>query len=237
MIINNQLWKAGDHVGSSGPELCGPPGYQTGVVWCHPGTAAALGHRLADDYAGREVIANPHLTDEWAQTIIESPAVIDAVRTLIGPDVAVENTFLMIKWPSTDFVVPPHQDGTNERMELDPARSVAAWLAITPATRTNGCLEVAVGSHRSGYRSYHRDAQHPADTGQPLTTPTAGEMFRPLPLRSGYACLMDVRLLHRSGRNRSERPRIGLNVRYIAPRAFTRGGPEHRPHVLTGDRW
>lgn len=220
-----------------GSEPCGPAGYHTGLVWCEARTATALAHRLADDYAAREIIPNPHLTDDWARTVIESPAVIDAVRDRIGPDVAVENTYLMIKWPGTDFAVPPHQDGTNERMELDPGRSVAAWLAITPATRINGCLEVAHGSHRSGYRSFHRDADHTADTGQPLTAPVTGETFRPLPLQPGDACLIDVRLLHRSGANRSDGTRIGLNVRYIAPHAFTRGGPERRPHVLTGDRW
>jgi hypothetical protein len=34
--------------------------------------------------------------------------------------VAVENTFLSIKRPGDQFTVPAHQDGINDRIQLDP---------------------------------------------------------------------------------------------------------------------
>jgi ectoine hydroxylase-related dioxygenase (phytanoyl-CoA dioxygenase family) len=137
--------------------------------------------------------------------------------------------------------VPAHQDGINDRIMLDPALAVAAWLAITDATATNGCLQVIPGSHRDGYLPYHRVAPATADDHQrPLTTADdfSEQAFLPLPLPGGHACLMDVRLVHRSGPNRSGRPRIGLNVRYVAPHAVTaRDGADVDLVVLTGTRW
>ncbi|MBO0656272.1 hypothetical protein J1792_26910 [Streptomyces triculaminicus] len=74
-----------------------------------------------------EVIPEAHLPIEWAAYAVRSPGLLRAVQDVIGNAVAVENTFLMVKWPGREFLVPWHQDGTNEHMDLDPERSVAAW--------------------------------------------------------------------------------------------------------------
>lgn len=63
-------------------------------------------------------------------------------------------------------------------------------------------------------------------------------MFLPLPLPAGKACLLDVRLVHRSGPNRSPRARIGLNVRYVAPAAVrVLDGTAPDLFAVTGTRW
>ncbi|MET9884738.1 phytanoyl-CoA dioxygenase family protein [Streptomyces sp. NPDC006430] len=153
-----------------------------------------------------------HLRFEWAAHAVRAPGLLAAVQETIGEAVAVENTFLLIKWPGREFRVPWHQDGTNRRMQLDPARSVAAWLAITDATSANGCLQVIPGSHTSGYLGNDRETSS-ARRGR-----TLGVQGMPngphdhglwLPLDAGQACLMDVRLLHRSDSNTTAGARIG----------------------------
>jgi ectoine hydroxylase-related dioxygenase (phytanoyl-CoA dioxygenase family) len=197
--------------------------------------------RQENSTSEREVARNLHLECGWARRAVTSVRLLNVVQRLIGPAIAVENTFLIIKWPDTGFVVPVHQDGINDRIVLDPARSLAVWLAISEATRENGCLEVVPGSQVAGYRPYERaQGASTSEGGCPLTACT-GERehgFIPVVLGVGEACAMDVRLLHRSGPNRADQPRIGLNIRYVAPGgAQMRDGSNPSLFAVTGEGW
>jgi ectoine hydroxylase-related dioxygenase (phytanoyl-CoA dioxygenase family) len=209
-------------------------GFQAPISWAEPAAVGALARQLS---GLGEVVRNPHTAPGWAQDAVKAPVLLERVAAMIGPDIAVENTFAIVKQPGSPFAVPPHQDGINNRHRLDPAASVAMWLAITDATTENGCLHVVPGSQRLGYLPYER---HPDSTrgGRPLTiSPGAGE-FVPVPVASGQAVAMDVRLLHRSHPNRSTLPRIALNVRYLAPGAVTvLDGSDLHLFPVAGDRW
>lgn len=137
-------------------------GYLAPVTWCGHDEAAALARQLAGRPELGNVTANPHLMQDWARRAVTSGPLIGCVRALIGADIAVENTFLMIKRPSDGFTVPAHQDGINDRIQLDPARSVAVWLAISGASPVNGGLQIVPGSHQGGYLPYRRAAHPPA---------------------------------------------------------------------------
>lgn len=220
--------------------MCGELGYWCPVHWTGPGQARGLARLLGTSGMG-EVTPNPHLQHRWAIDAVTALALLATVRALIGADIAVENSFLITKRPGTTFVVPAHQDGINDRILLDPAMAVAAWLAVTDATVSNGCLQVFPGSHHGGYLPYRRATPAPADDrNRPLTTADehSDDQFVPVPLAGGQACLLDVRLVHRSGPNRSARARVGLNVRYVAPGAVTvRDGTAPDLFVITGTRW
>ncbi|WP_405862328.1 phytanoyl-CoA dioxygenase family protein [Streptomyces sp. NBC_00090] len=132
--------------------------------------------------ARTEVVRNPHLTAEWARHAVRSPALLNAVRQAISPDIAVENTFLVIKWPGRPFEVPWHQDGINDRIELDPHRSVAAWLALTDTDETTGCLRVIPGSQQHGYLPYDTEPDAGAARGRALAS-VASTRTTPSPCR------------------------------------------------------
>jgi len=220
-------------------DVCGDRGYLAPVTWSTPAEAIALACELVGMAGPGNITANPHLSRDWVRRAVTCGRVVSAVTALIGPDIAVENTFLVIKRPGDQFTVPAHQDGINDRIQLDPARSVAVWLAVSEATAASGCLEIAVGSHRGGYLPYRRAEAAAGDDRRPLTLAkgTSGS-FTPVPLATGQACVLDVRLVHRSGPNTGSAPRIGLNIRYVAPGGWTlRAGPG--PHLLpvAGDRW
>jgi ectoine hydroxylase-related dioxygenase (phytanoyl-CoA dioxygenase family) len=214
--------------------VCGDLGYHAPVLWSPPDEARALAARLELQAGTGNVTANPHLREDWARDLVRSPALVGHVLMLIGADVAVENTYLMVKRPGDGFAVPPHQDGINDRIELDPDRSVAFWVAITEATPVNGCLEVVPGSHSGGYLPYQRAGGGPLSVGEHART---GEWFA-VPLEPGQATALDVRLIHRSGPNAGDRPRIGLNIRYVAPGGLSaRDGEPPSLFPVAGARW
>ncbi|MFI1174209.1 phytanoyl-CoA dioxygenase family protein [Streptomyces melanogenes] len=227
----------------AGPSPLGETGYRTGLEWNTNSRTRARAAEIIAQYRAdqTEVVRDAHLRSEWAAHAVRSPELLDRVQHAIGASVAVENTFLMIKWPGRDFPVPWHQDGVNPRMQLDPERSVAAWLAVTDATTVNGCLQVIPGSHAAGYLDYGRE-ESGARRGKALGV--QGMYNAPhdrgvwLPLNAGQACLMDVRLLHRSDSNTTAGVRIGLNIRYVAPGAI-RSSDGHSPSLypLSGSDW
>ncbi|MFD7409893.1 phytanoyl-CoA dioxygenase family protein [Streptomyces sp. NPDC059866] len=228
-----------DESGTDG--LLGPDGYKVLSQWTNPAQAKARATELVVAHRSelREVVANPHLTQEWAQTLVRSARLVAAVQELIGPDVAVENTFLVIKWPGQSFEVPWHQDGINDRLDLDPDRSVAAWVALTDAESDAGCLHVLPGSQRAGYLPYKAEAATGAARGRALGVRMGLDVRGvPVPVRAGSGLLMDTRLVHCSHSNNWVGARVGLNVRFVAPGAVSmRDGSSPSLAPITGTGW
>ncbi|WP_232792387.1 phytanoyl-CoA dioxygenase family protein [Actinacidiphila yeochonensis] len=213
------------------------------IEWTSPGAARTRAARIVAEQRtlGPEIVRNPHLSQPWARAAVR--ALAGAARSVIGPAVAVENTFLVITGSGHPFEIPWHQDGIGQRVELDPARSVSAWLALTDTGVDNGCLQVLPGSHRRGYLPYAAEAPMGAAPGQApqaqgtTNVPDSGNAV-PLPLRAGHAFLFDVRLLHRSGSAGREGARVGLNVRYLAPGGAHRRDPAYPGlDILSGSGW
>ncbi|MFC4054105.1 phytanoyl-CoA dioxygenase family protein [Actinomadura syzygii] len=210
--------------------------------WADAATARDLAARLEAEHATdrTEVVRNPHRDQEWARSA--ACALLDIVRGVLGEDVAIENTFLVLKWPGAVFEVPWHQDGIDRRIHLDPARSVSAWLALTDATVANGCLQIVPGSHALGYLPYELEDNHGGRRGRAgqavLGERGLGEGAVPVPVAAGNAIAFDVALLHRSGANTSPHVRIGLNIRYVAPGAAdTRDGSVPILDPISGTAW
>ncbi|WP_378734864.1 phytanoyl-CoA dioxygenase family protein [Nocardia brasiliensis] len=210
-------------------------GYENPCQWSEPEHARALAAQLVNTYGRdhQEIVRNPHRSETWAWALVNSPHLIARVSALLGPDAAVENTFLVIKWPGKPFEVPAHQDGINEHIELDPARAVSCWAALTDATARAGCLEILPGSHLGGYLPFDAEPAAGAARGRALTVYgdhiTDRHALAAVELAAGQALIFDTRLIHRSASNTTDAPRIGLNIRYATADAFRRGDPTERP--------
>ncbi|GIF45403.1 phytanoyl-CoA dioxygenase family protein [Actinoplanes xinjiangensis] len=215
----------------------GTAGFSTGLQWADPGEAI----RVAQHVSGRgDIVRQPWLTLPEIAVLVRRPVIVNAVADLIGPDIALEGGFLLTKWPGADFRVPWHQDGAGVDMELDPERSVTVWMALTEATAGNGALRVIPGSHMHGYLPTRREDPHGGQHGRALTTDVPPGNLSPVvaELAAGQALAMDVRLLHSSPPNTSGRPRIGLNLRYVAPGAvLRRDGQEPHLYPIAGPSW
>lgn len=208
--------------------LMGQRGYLAPVNWAKQEHARALAHYLGAVHSPEriKVVKNAHLTEPWARDLTQTPALVNRVLGLLGPDVGVDQSFLVIKWPDEDFDVPMHQDGVSVDIELDPLRSVACWLAISDAPESAGALQVAAGSHGWGYLPHAFDQSGAlAAHGDPRLESCE---FTTVPTTAGEALLFDTRLLHRSGPNSTCNPRIGLNIVYAQAAGYRRGSASTR---------
>ena len=158
-----------------------------------------------------------HLIFTWADRIVRHPAVLDAVEALIGHDILVWNTAVLIKKPHDRDFVSWHQD--IYYWGNDPAHVVGAWVALADSTPENGCVRVIPGSHKWGVLP-HKDTfgeDNMLSRGQQIVQPIAEDLAVDMALRAGEMSLHHTATVHGSRPNRSDTWRIGFVITYMAP--------------------
>ena len=142
-----------------------------------------------------------HLHFAWAWRLATTPRVLDAAQDLLGPNLLIWATELFAKHPHDGAVsIGWHRDGPY--MGLDPARTVSAWIALSPSVTDNGCMCVV----REANRQTQRTKQ-----------PAAGDAIEEVNLAPGEMSLHDVYVLHGSQANRSAQKRVGFTIRFTTP--------------------
>ena len=159
----------------------------------------------------------------WVDRLVRHPRLLDAVESVIGPDILVYTSTFFIKDAGTPVFAAWHQDATY--FGLDPHEHVTAWVALSDATSEAGCME-AVSS-----RGRPRQLRHAAlglahsinGGGQAIVEPfdEAGAVAMALP--AGSFSLHHTLCRHRSAPNRAAHRRIGLGISYIPASARTIG--------------
>jgi len=150
--------------------------------------------------------------------LARTPAILDAVESLLGPDLLVWSCEFFIKEPGTQKVVTWHQDLTYWGMgETDD--EVTAWIAFSDVSRKAGCMRFIPGSHQQRIVA-HRDtfgADNLLSRGQEIAVEVDEAQAVYDELKPGQMSLHHGRLFHASGPNLSDDRRIGMAIRYIAP--------------------
>ena len=162
-----------------------------------------------------------HEDQRFVWELATSPAILDAVEEVMGPDIMLLATHFFCKYPraggETEKFVAMHQDVTY--WGLEPPIAVTAWYAVDDSDVENGCMRVLPGTH-------DRIREH----GKALTEgnllsinqeapASAEELARAvdLTLKAGEISLHHGTLIHGSNPNRSDRRRCGLTLRYTLP--------------------
>jgi ectoine hydroxylase-related dioxygenase (phytanoyl-CoA dioxygenase family) len=196
----------------------------------------ALGPRpLADFRAGFEEVTDQlgedrwperfgqwHLCFRWAYDLATHPAILDAVEDLLGPDLLVHSTTAFAKRPRSPEFVSWHQDGYY--WGLDAPRLASAWVALSESTPENGCLRVIPCSHRQS-RLDHTAQHHEHNllgTGLHVAAEIDESHAVDVRLAAGEMSFHHVDIVHGSGPNRSDLPRIGFAIRYTTPEVSQR---------------
>ncbi len=175
----------------------------------------------ATDESGALVVARRHSLNKIGHALHDfvpeigdlcrQPLVRDAFRAAGHLQTEVVQSMLIFKPPSIGGEVRWHQDASY--LKSVPHSVVGLWIALEDADRTNGCLWVSPGGHRSPLREDYSvdwqsrqgelrvvdDTPWPAD-GVPLEVP------------AGSIVVFHDHLPHRSDRNRSARSRLALTV-------------------------
>jgi ectoine hydroxylase-related dioxygenase (phytanoyl-CoA dioxygenase family) len=86
--------------------------------------------------------------DATAAAFVAHPVMHDIAADLIGGPFELYWDQAVYKKPEPDRVFPWHQD--NGYTFVEPQQYLTLWVPLTPATRHNGCPQVAAGLHRLG---------------------------------------------------------------------------------------
>jgi ectoine hydroxylase-related dioxygenase (phytanoyl-CoA dioxygenase family) len=131
---------------------------------------------------------------------LTNPRIVDALVSVIGPNVKAMQSMLFIKsegkpgqaWHQDEYFIP-----TRDRS------LTAVWIALDDATIENGCLWVLPGSHRRGVIYPARDQVDPRfDCSiEAFDFPYSDEDSVPVEVPAGTAVIFNGYLLHRSLQN------------------------------------
>ena len=161
------------------------------------------------------VRSKSHLLFSWMDRLVRHPNVLDAVESVIGPNILIYHLTSWLKEPHDGAFVSWHQDGTY--FGLEPAEQVTAWIALTDSTPEMGCVKLLPGSHVIGQQPHH-DVTAPGNLlsrGQTIARKLDYDNHVMMPLRAGEISLHHTHLVHRSDPNQTDQRRIGIGVSYI----------------------
>ena len=181
--------------------------------------------RLRAEAADAYAINGAQTTCRSIWDIATHPALVGAVRDLLGDELLVWGTHFFSKEPGDPRSVAWHQDGPY--WPFTPMKTVTAWVAIDDSDAANSAMRVVPASHRLGVLAYR--ASRP-DERNVLHRSLDGIESMPAPqhvsLRAGEFSLHHDLLVHGSEANRSARRRCGLTVRFCTPEVTAPGHPE-----------
>jgi non-heme Fe2+,alpha-ketoglutarate-dependent halogenase len=165
-----------------------------------------------------------HLKLRALYDLVHDPRVLDAVESVIGPNILCWSSSLFVKEPRDPAFVAWHQD--SYYWGLEPDDVVSAWIAFAPSTLENGAMQVIPGTHTAPQFPH---AKSPPGSGNMLFTHE--EIAVDVDERQGVSLLLEegemslhhVKIVHGSPPNRSDARRYGYAIRYVASHVRQRG--------------
>ena len=155
-----------------------------------------------------------HLLFTWANELIRHPSILDAVESVIGPNILCWGSEFFFKEPMTKNFVSWHQDATYWGMSKHDI--VTAWLALSESSIESGCMRVIPETHQEQIR--HEDTlneENLLSRGQQVSVEVDETQAVDVILKPGEISLHHVLLFHSSKPNISHDRRIGFAIRYI----------------------
>lgn len=161
----------------------------------------------------------PHITLPWARELGEHPNVLKAIRGILGEDILLWYSVLFVKAANSKAYVPWHQDATYWALERH-NEGLTVWLALNEVNQSNGSMSYIPGSHKIYDNLEHKIVSDPHNVlarGQTLTSEIDTRNEQWVKLKPGQASIHHNMILHRSGPNQANEPRLGIAFRYISP--------------------
>jgi non-heme Fe2+,alpha-ketoglutarate-dependent halogenase len=161
---------------------------------------------------------NMHLLFSWLDDLARTPAILDKVETLLGPNITLYTSRMFVKPAKTEGFAAWHQDSTY--FALRPHDHVTAWVALSDVSLESGPLEFATGSHIRGQLSQKsKMVEGSVNTaGQIIVDWFDQSQTEIAVLKPGQFSLHHTCSVHQSGVNRSNESRIGIALSYISTR-------------------
>jgi len=206
--------------------------YKAGCDWFQPFDISLPGGVIEAD--------TPFHFGQAVLDMIRAPKLLDLVESLIGPEITSNPIqHIRIKPPATDLrsgerrahitSTDWHQDQGVTHESADQTKMVTVWIAVTNATRLNGCLQVQPKRHRDDLLPHCEKAQ----IGIPNQF-IGGHRSVPLPVKSGGVVIFHPKAPHASLVNRTDGFRWSFDIRYNVTGQPT--GRDHFPSFVARSR-
>ncbi len=197
-------------------------GYVFPFALLDPAEAMTAGERAIDIHRqGGEVksllFSQAQLAFPFVDALANDPRILDAVETIMGPDLLLWSAGFFFKEPQSPHYISWHQDLTY--WGLDSTEEITVWLALSPVTEASGCMRFIPGSHHREIVP-HRDTfadENLLSRGQEIAVEVDEAAAIPVCLEPGQFSLHHGRMFHASGPNSTDGWRVGLAMRYITP--------------------
>ena len=170
--------------------------------------------KILGEEAQKQLKIKAHVAAPWLTELSRNKKILDAVESVIGPDILLYGASMFSKMGPDKRFVSWHQDAAY--YGLDPQEEVTCWLGLTDADESNGCMRVIPGSHRGA------DAEH-EETYDPQNLLGRGQTIRGvdeskavfMPVKAGQFSMHHERTWHASSANPSTRRRVGIAFFYM----------------------
>ena len=181
-----------------------------------------------------------HLQHRWIADLVSHPTVMDAVRSLIGPNVLAWVSEFNTKAPKTPHFFSWHQDlfyWRHQYPDVAAIPMVTVWLALSPATLKSGRMRVIPASHDRLLAHQSKNCPHNLLTrAQEICVEVNEAEAVPVELSPGEFSIHHPLLHHASGPNTSDYPRVAIVTRYMAPEVIPPVRPAYAWLVSGEDR-
>ncbi|MEM9043287.1 MAG: phytanoyl-CoA dioxygenase family protein [Pseudomonadota bacterium] len=178
---------------------------------------------------------NAHLVAEAPRQVAQSEGILNAVESILGPDLLLWGVEYFVKEARAEKIVSWHQDITYWGMgETD--HEVTAWVALSAANAASGCMRFVPGSHKSSIVD-HNDTfsdDNLLSRGQEIAVKVDEADAVVAALEPGQMSLHHGRLFHASGPNTTDDRRIGCVMRFIRPDTPVTGNDRDYAVVMRG---
>jgi len=155
-----------------------------------------------------------HVAAPWIVELARNPKILDAVESIIGPNILLFGASMFSKKAHDGRFVSWHQDAAY--YGLDPQEEVTCWVGLTDADMENGCMRVIPRSHK-GPDAVHEETYDPQNLlgrGQTIRGIDDGKAVY-MPVRAGQFSMHHERTIHGSMPNPSPRRRVGIAFFYM----------------------
>lgn len=158
--------------------------------------------------------ADDHPMFAWANELVRTPVLLDAVESILGPDILVRNADVFVKNPGLKRDIGWHTDTAEKGEDADHLLTV--WLGLTASTRQNGCILYSAGTHRAEIPNGPKDKHTLTFIREAIASLKPQDTFLN-EMDAGMCSMHHFRIAHASGPNRSPARRIGFVVRFMSP--------------------
>ena len=174
-----------------------------------------------------EYMTEPHAKNAFWLELCRHPKVLDCVQSVLGPDLVLIMSHLIVKRAGDGLPVAWHQDNTYWP-SVHGTAVATVWMAIDDTDAENGCMRVIPCTHE-GYNEMEKIQTDGKDL-LGLSVRVTEEMKAgavALEMRAGSLSIHDSFILHGSDANTSGRRRAAYTMRYANPKTVAVDADKH----------